>query len=169
MVTTRGISLLLAATTAIFGAGSAHADYSDCRTCHYATNIDPNAPDLTGYFVDPGHHPVRVSYPIRADYNLPPTTTTTGILFFDRNANGVPDPDEIQLFSSSLLSGTTGTGTTTRTKGKQKTTATTDTWMIDCASCHIEHGLAPLDPQHTADYLRGAGEERLMCLTCHNL
>ncbi|NMF99699.1 hypothetical protein GPA27_20175 [Aromatoleum toluolicum] len=169
MVTTRGISLLLAATTAIYGAGTARADYSDCRTCHYATNVDSGTPDLTGYFVDPGHHPVRVNYPIRPDYHLPPTTTTTGILFFDVNGNGAPDPNEVQLFSSSVLSATTGTGTTTRSKGKPKSTVTTDTWVIDCASCHIEHGLTPADPQHTADYVRGAGGDRLLCITCHNM
>lgn len=169
MVTTRGFSLLLMATTAISGAGTAHADYSDCRTCHYATGIDSTTPDLTGYFVNPGHHPVRVNYPIRSDYNLPATTTTTGILFFDRNANGLPDPDEIQLFSSSVLTGTSGTGTTTRSKGKPKTNVTTETWVIDCASCHIEHGLTPTDPQHAADYVRGAGGSHMLCTTCHNM
>ncbi|MBD5800699.1 hypothetical protein AZOA_00990 [Azoarcus sp. Aa7] len=154
---------------AIYGAGPAHADYSDCRTCHYATNVDSATPDLTGYFVDPGHHPVRVSYPIRADYHLPATTSATGVLFFDNNGNGVPDPDEIQLFNSSVLSDTTGTGTATRAKGKPKNSAITDTWVIDCASCHIEHGLTPPDPQHATDYVRRAGGERLLCLTCHNM
>lgn len=158
--------MLLLASTAIVAAAPARADYSDCRTCHYATNVDSGGPDLTPYFVDPGHHPVRVNYPVRADYNLPATTTATGILFFDRNGNGLPDPDEIQLFSSSVVSGSV---TTTRAKGKQKSAATADTWMIDCASCHIEHGISPPDPQHAADYVRKAGGDQTLCVTCHNL
>lgn len=160
--------MLLAASTAILGAGVARAEYSDCRSCHYATAIDSTAPDYTGYFLAPGHHPVRVSYPARADYNQP-AGAATGVLFFDLNGNGVPDPDEIQLFSSTALTPATGTTTTTRVKGKVKSTAITDTWVIDCASCHIEHGIAPPDPLHSADYVRRAGGERLLCLTCHNL
>lgn len=155
--------------TTIFGGGPVRADYSDCRTCHYATTIDGTAPDYTGYFLAPGHHPVRVNYPIQADYHLPATTTATGILFFDSNGNGIPDADEIQLFSSSLISSTTGTVTTTRTKGKQKVAATADTWMIDCASCHVEHGILPPDPQHAIDYVRSSGGLQMFCITCHNL
>lgn len=147
MVTTRGFSLLLVASTALFGVGPTSADYSDCRTCHYATSIGSTAPDFTGYFVAAGHHPVRVGYPVVPDYNQP-AGATTGILFFDLNGNGVPDPDEIQLFSS---------------------TASGNTWMIDCASCHIEHGLTPPDPLHVPDYVRRAGSAPLLCITCHKL
>ncbi|NMG75789.1 hypothetical protein [Aromatoleum diolicum] len=148
---------------------AARAEYSDCRTCHYATSVDNAAPDLTGYFVAPGHHPVRVSYPSRADYHQP-GGSQSGILFFDQNGNGQADPDEIQLFSSSTTSTTGTTGTRTRSsKATPKGTADAISWVIDCASCHTEHGTTTPDPTHTADYVRGAGGERLLCTTCHNL
>lgn len=166
MLKKRGNSLLAASLTAFVAVTSARADYSDCRTCHYATTPDGSAPDFTAHFVDPGHHPVRVSYPVRAEYHQPPNAIS-GIMFFDRNGNNLPDPDEIQIFSSSTINGTGGT--TTRAKGKTKNTATTDTWLIDCASCHIEHGLTPPDPSHAVDYVRDAASGHRICVTCHNL
>lgn len=126
------------------------ADYADCRTCHYATAPDATAPDYTNYFVAKGHHPVRVSYPARTEYNQPPNVVAD-IQFWDLNGNGLPDPDEIQLFSSTLTGTTTGS------------------WTIDCASCHTEHGITAPNPSHPADYVRPAGGDRWLCLTCHRL
>lgn len=145
-----------------------HADYTDCRTCHYAPAPDSTTPDYTNYFIATGHHPVRVNYPAVGDYNQPPNVLN-GIQFWDLNGNGLPDPDEIQLFSSTLT-GTTTT-TTTRTKGSKgpKTTAVNETWTIDCASCHTEHGTTAPNPSHPADYVRPAGGDRWLCLTCHRL
>lgn len=164
----RRIPLLLVTLAVIAASVAARADYSDCRTCHYATVIDASAPDYTGYFVDPGHHPVRVSYPVTAEYNQP-AGIDTDILFFDRNGNGIPDLDEVQIFNSALT--TSATTTTTRskgTKGGPKNTATT-TWVIDCASCHTEHGTTAPDPTHPADYVRNAGGDQWLCITCHRL
>lgn len=147
---------------------AAHAEYSDCRTCHFATSLDGSAPDLTAYFVATGHHPVRVSYPVRADYHQP-GGAQSGILFFDRNGNGLADPDEIQIFNSTSTVSTT-TGTRSRSsKATPKGAAEIVNWVIDCASCHTEHGTTTPDPTHTADYVRAAGGEQLLCTTCHNL
>lgn len=143
------------------------AEYSDCRNCHYATAID-SAPDYTGYFVDPGHHPVRVAYPTTSEFNQP-GGVASGYLFFDRNANGIADGDEIQIFSSSALTTTSTSGNRIKgTKGGPKSTAT-ESWVIDCASCHTEHGSAEPNPNHPPDYLRTAGGDHLLCLTCHRL
>jgi hypothetical protein len=169
LVKKRRIPLLQATLTAICAVAPAHADYSDCRTCHYATTIDSTAPDFTSYFVAAGHHPVRVSYPIRADYNQP-LSSLSGILFFDRNGNGIPDPDEIQIFSTTTTTTLTTTSTTKSRKGGSKSTTVTETtWVIDCASCHTEHGTTPPDPAHAVDYVRNAGGDQLLCITCHNL
>ena len=155
-----------ATLTAICAVTPAHAEYSDCRTCHYAT-ID-GTPDLTSYFVAEGHHPVRVSYPVRPDYHQP-GGALSGILFFDRNGNGLPDPDEIQIFSSTVTTATTTTTKTRSTKSGPKSALDTTTWVIDCASCHTEHGSTVTDPTPNADYVRRAGGEHWLCLTCHNL
>jgi len=146
---------------------AARAEYSDCRTCHYATSIESTAPDFTAYFVAPGHHPVRVTYPSSADYHQP-GGAQSGILFFDRNGNGIPDADEIQIFSSSTTATTTGTRSRPL-KAPAKSTAEIGSWVIDCASCHTEHGTTAPDPTHTADYVRGAGGGQWFCITCHNL
>lgn len=164
MRTLQGFRILLLALPIAFAPAGASAEYSDCRTCHFDTPIDGDAPDLTDYFVQPGHHPVRVSYPSRTDYNQP-SGSQSGILFFDRNGNGLPDADEIQIFSSAAT--TTSLAPSTRSRSPKK--AALDSWVIDCASCHAEHGTTTPDPTHTADYVRGAGGERLLCVTCHNL
>lgn len=135
--------MLLAALTAIAAVASAHAGYSDCRDCHNAVAPDDGASDYTDYFSTPGHHPVRVSYPQRADFH-PPTTTQSSIRFFDRDGDGRVDTDEIQIFRSR-------TG-----------------WIIDCSSCHIEHGTGTPDPRHPPAYVRDTAGDRV-CITCHNL
>lgn len=171
-----GLRTYLFALTAACTPVATLAEYSDCRTCHYATPVDGTAPDYTNYFTAPGHHPVRVNYPTAGDFNQP-LATVSGIQFFDLNGNSQPDPDEIQLFSSTLTGTTTTvtttTTTTTRSKGsktvKASATLTLSTWVIDCASCHSEHGTTAPDPNHPPDYLRGAGGERWLCLTCHRL
>lgn len=168
MHTLRRIRILLIALAPALVPAPTRADYSDCRTCHYATSPDGTAPDLTSHFIDPGHHPVRVSYPADPYYNQP-GGTQSGILFFDRNGNGSADADEIQIFSSTLTTSST-TGTRSKgSKGNSKNTTTLESWVIDCASCHIEHGTTAPDPAHPADYVRGAGGERLQCTTCHRL
>lgn len=140
---------MLIAVPAAFAPSAPRAEYSDCRTCHYATAIDGGTPDYTAYFVAPGHHPVRVSYPANAEYNQP-GGAATGLLFFDHNGNGAADPDEIQIFNSGAAT-------------------SSDSWVIDCASCHAEHGGTPPDPGHAPDYLRTAGGDHRLCLTCHRL
>lgn len=158
--------MLIALATAL-APSAILAEYSDCRNCHY-TSIVETAPDFTGHFVDPGHHPVRVAYPATTDFNQP-NGIATGYLFFDRNANGIADADEIQIFSSSALTTTSTGGTGKRsTKGGPKNAAT-ESWIIDCASCHAEHGSTVPDPGHPADYVRMAGGGHLLCLTCHRL
>jgi hypothetical protein len=135
--------LLLAVLTAIAAVASARAEYSDCRDCHNAVAPDAGASDYTDYFLTPGHHPVRVSYPLRADFHAP-TTTQLSISFFDRDGDGSIDTDEIQIFRSN------------------------SDWIIDCASCHIEHGTGLADPQHPPAYVRDTAGDRV-CTTCHNL
>ena len=123
---------------------AAVAEYSDCRNCHFDVPPDDVTPDFSAYFQLVGHHPVRVAYPSLPDYRQP-ERAQGGIRFFDQNGNAKADPDEIQIF---------------RNRSE---------WVIDCASCHIEHGPTPSVTDHPPDYVRSAGGGMPLCITCHNL
>lgn len=115
-----------------------------CRSCH-APNGAAGAKDFSSIYANPkSHHPVGVLYPIGSDANQKfklPNRQTTDIAFFDRNGNGQPDSDEIQLF------GTNGEVT------------------VECASCHREHGGGMSAPGDL--YLRVDNAGSALCITCH--
>lgn len=142
--TTRGFRILLLALPAALAPLAAWPEYSDCRNCHFDATADNSAPDFSGYFQLAGHHPVRIAYPSRPDYNRP-GVSQGDILFFDRNGDGTADPDEVQVFLN---------------RGE---------WVVDCASCHVEHGLTVTVPDHPSDYVRSVGGGAYLCVTCHNL
>ena len=144
MRTTRKFRFLLLALATLLASLAASAEYSDCRNCHFDVPPDGATPDFSGYFQLVGHHPVRIAYPARSDYRQP-GLSQGGIRFFDRNGNGKVDADEIQIF---------------RIRGE---------WVIDCASCHVEHGLTATVADHPTDYVRSAGGATHLCITCHNL
>lgn len=119
----------------------------DCRTCHSPDGI-PGARDFSSIYANPkSHHPVGVSYPLGSNAYpnfRPPDGQSLDIAFFDRNGNGRPDIDEIQLYGTSV-------GAT-----------------VECASCHkphedsLEASNAPNDP-----YLRFDNARSALCSTCH--
>lgn len=118
-----------------------------CRSCH-APNAAAGAKDFSPIYANPkSHHPVGVIYPIGSNANQNfklPNRQSTGIAFFDRNSNGQPDSDEIQLF------GMNGEVT------------------VECASCHQEHGSSPVSGNgHPDFYLRVANVGSALCITCH--
>jgi len=126
-------------------AQQASAQSEGCRSCH-APNAAGGARDLSPFYANPkSHHPVGVKYPASAldesKFKLP-NGRSAGIAFFDRNGNGRPDSDEIQLF------GMNGEVT------------------VECASCHREHGSGVLDPGGL--YLRVDNAGSALCITCHN-
>jgi hypothetical protein len=122
--------------------GDAHGAYSDCGMCHLDPPPDSAARDYFDYFVVPQRrHPTGIAYPEAQNPDFfRPTAQAGDVAFFDRNGNGVADPDEVQLF---------GAG-----------------GMLECASCHREHGDAPL-PAQPHMYLRVATD--LLCLVCHRV
>ena len=119
----------------------------DCRTCHSPGGI-PGARDFSSIYANPkSHHPVGVNYPLGANaypnFRVP-NGYIEGIAFFDRNGNGRPDPDEIQLYGTSV------------------------SVTVECASCHrphedsLESGYSHNDP-----YLRFDNGRSALCSTCH--
>ena len=123
-----------------------HARNVDCRSCH-APNGAAGARDFSHIYAIPSsHHPVGVKYPAgsKPNYSLP-NGQSAGVTFFDRNGNGQPDNNEIQLFRES------GAAT------------------IECASCHMEHGKDPAPTSTTSNsYLRVDNAGSALCTTCHN-
>jgi nitrate/TMAO reductase-like tetraheme cytochrome c subunit len=139
--------LLLSPGCAQIGlAQNANAQSESCRSCH-APNGPAGAKDFSSIFANPkSHHPVGVIYPIGSDnqkFKLP-NHQTTDIAFFDRNDNGRPDSNEIQLFGMN---------------GEVR---------VECASCHKEHGDTQINDHVPGDmYLRFANTGSAMCVTCH--
>lgn len=125
-----------------------HAQNVDCRSCH-APNGAVGATDFSPIYASPTtHHSVGRNYPagLNATPNFnQPNGQSAGLTFFDRNGNGQPDNDEIQLFSEG------GAAT------------------VECASCHAPHGNEPA-PTNTAGnlHLRGGNKGSALCTTCHN-
>ena len=121
----------------------------DCRSCHVPNGAE-GARDFSSIYGNPkSHHPVGVSYPLGSNayphFNLP-NGQGEDIAFFDRNGNGQPDIDEIQLF-----------GTNVRV-------------TVECASCHKAHGNLPVPDNASADlYLRIGNVGSALCMTCHRL
>jgi cytochrome c553 len=119
----------------------------DCRSCHTA-NGAAGAKDFSSIYANPkSHHSVGVLYPLglNADSNYnQPDGRSTDIAFFDKNGNGLPDSDEIQLFGSNGM------------------------FTVECASCHKEHGKTPEDGNAPAGlYLRIDNFSSGLCTTCH--
>jgi predicted small lipoprotein YifL len=121
----------------------------NCRSCH-APNGAAGARDFSAIYDSPkSHHPVGVKYPLAAqggtNFQLL-DGRNADVSFFDRNGNGQPDSDEIQLFG--------GSGAAT----------------VECASCHKEHGGLPVSGIRSPDfYLRVANVGSALCITCHRL
>jgi hypothetical protein len=126
-----------------------NAQSEGCRSCH-APNAAGGARDLSPFYANPkSHHPVGVNYPASAlddsKFKLP-NGRSADIVFFDRNGNGQPDSDEIQLFGAK------------------------DAVTVECASCHKEHGGLPASGSVSSGfYLRVANVGSALCLTCHRL
>lgn len=144
-------AFIVAMLVAISTPGCAQKRYTqnvDCRSCH-APNKVAGIKDFSPIYANPAlHHLVGVKYPISSkdnpNFNLP-TIQGADVAFFDRNGNGLPDNDEIQLF------GTNGAVT------------------IECASCHEPHGNSPASVNASANaYLRFDNAGSALCATCHN-
>lgn len=128
--------------------GCAHyAQPVDCRTCHLS-GLAPGARDFGSIYADTSsHHPSGIKYPVNViaypDFKQP-GERRGNILFFDRNGNGQPNGDEVQLFWKN------------------------NAVMVECASCHMEHGNDSAPVATPANfYLRVNNISSALCITCH--
>jgi len=121
----------------------------DCRSCHITGGASDTENFSVIYTDAKRHHSVGVQYPLSSssdsDFSLP-NGQVAGIKFFDRNGNGKPDENEIQLFGSD---------------GEFK---------VECSSCHMLHGETQSHDNDAVDasYLRINNAKSGLCVTCHN-
>lgn len=139
---------VLIPVVALATAFNSYAQNVDCRTCH-VKGSKSGAADFSAVYVNAAsHHPVNINYPLSLDaamYFHQPDMQHEDVTFFDKNDNGQPDSNEIQLF------GTNGTA------------------KITCSTCHRDHGTARSPANASRDaYLRVPVEGSVLCSICHN-
>jgi predicted CXXCH cytochrome family protein len=121
--------LVLASTLALLPAASAMV----------ACDEQPYDIDPLKHTLGPKHHPMGTSLPTSPSFNQPDQCVGP-VRFFDQNANGQIDPEEVRVFG--LLR------------------------QVDCASCHIES--VDADPAQSAGlFLRQ--NAATLCLVCHKI
>ena len=124
-----------------------YAQNADCRSCH-APSGATGARDFSHIYANPSsHHPVDIEY--SAGLNTKPNFKQPNgqnaeITFFDKNGNGQPDNNEVQLYNESGV----------------------DT--VECATCHKEHGDGASPAEESRNhYLRFENIGSALCVTCH--
>ena len=136
-------SVALFTAVLITASAQSSAQVVDCRSCH-APNGAPGAADFSPIYAYPLlHHRVGIEYPDGNQNFRVPDGQDIDVTYFDNNHNGQPDIDEIQMFDASPLVA-----------------------VIECATCHKEHGDAP-PVAHPPSYLRFRNTGSSLCTTCH--
>lgn len=124
-----------------------------CIQCHSTTGFGAlvtGAPSFDVFNIGSdlrNDHPVGIRYPTTGpgvDFR-PTTAVFKNIAFFDNNANGNPDPNEIRLYN-------TGQG-----------------FEVECASCHDPHGVPSngVGTVNNKTFMRVSNSGSGLCLTCH--
>lgn len=126
---------------------------TECLSCHSPAGGLPGAgaTDFTAFSIGTdlrNDHPVGVRFPSAgpgSDFRDPERKETRWA-FFDNNANGRADSNEIRLYNS-------GEG-----------------YEVECASCHDPHGVPSAGPGSAFNptFLRVSNVGSGVCLTCHS-
>lgn len=137
------LSAVLLALTLAVAPSAARAQAVDCRSCHGPGGAT-GAADLTAMYANPEtHHPIGITYPAGKPGFIVPLGQDVDVTYFDKNHNNLADEDEIQLFDLTSM------------------------MMIECSTCHMEHGYGPPVPGHPPKYLRFRNTDSSLCTTCH--
>lgn len=123
-----------------------NAQSDACRSCHSSKAV-AGARDFSPIYAKRKiHHPVGAEYPQAGERYKQPDGRIGEVAFFDKNGNGQPDSDEIQLFGA---------------KGAV---------MVECATCHKQHGGTTAAASTPGGFnLRIANDNSALCTTCHNI
>ncbi len=127
---------------------------TDCNRCHGTPPMFPSLgmADFSMFFIETdlrNDHPIGVEYPTSlgpgVDFKVP-TGLAGEMSFFDLNANGRADTNEIRMYQ-------TGEG-----------------YEVECASCHDPHGVpssAEAGSEFIPSFLRISNAASALCFTCH--
>ena len=126
---------------------------SECLVCHSPSGgfAGAGATDFTAFAIGTdlrNDHPVGIHYPSAAGAGTDfkePQRREARLAYFDTNANGRADSNEIRLYN------------------------TGDGYEVECASCHDPHGVPSAGPGSVfnATFLRVANAGSAVCLSCH--
>lgn len=123
-------------------------DRTGCLSCH-SPGSGRNAQDFTRALIGTDlrdDHPVGVPLPAaRLGEFVRPDRSGDRLAFYDRNANGRPDPNEVRYYDA-------GAGA-----------------AVECASCHDPHGVpdGARGSRFLPKFLRVTTHGGALCLTCH--
>lgn len=123
-------------------------DRTGCLSCH-SPGSGRNAQDFTRALIGTDlrdDHPVGVPLPAsRLGEFVRPDRSGDRLVFYDRNANGRPDANEVRYYDA-------GAGAT-----------------VECASCHDPHGVPDgvRGSRFVPKFLRVTLNGGALCLTCH--
>lgn len=123
-------------------------DRTGCLSCH-SPGSGRNAQDFTRALIGTDlrdDHPVGVPLPSsRLGEFVRPDRSGDRLAFYDRNANGRPDPNEVRYYDA-------GAGA-----------------AVECASCHDPHGVpdGARGGRFLPKFLRVTTNGGALCLTCH--
>lgn len=129
----------------------AHLSLTECMACHSpgAGIVGSGATSFEAFLIGTdlsNDHPIGVTFPQKNPDYKQPSGVRPAVLFYDRNANGRPDSDEIRLYN------------------------TAGTYEVECASCHDPHGVPSAGPGSAFNptFLRVSNSASQVCLTCHS-
>jgi hypothetical protein len=120
-----------------------------CMACHSPGGIFAGATNFAVMVIGEdltNDHPIGITYPTAPGVDFVPTNATSNNLaFFDDDADGRADTNEIRLYDSG------------------------DGPEVECASCHDPHGVpqSGAGTQHFPTFLRVSNAQSGVCLTCH--
>ena len=132
-----------------------HQGLSDgeCLACHSVGIADAlNTVPFNIYAIGTdlrNDHPIGIDFPdtvANPDFKPFSATIPGKLAFYDGNADGRADKDEIRLYE------------------------TGDGFEVECASCHDPHGVPSAGPGslHQPSFLRVSNTQSALCQTCHN-
>lgn len=129
----------------------AHGTMVECMSCHSSSSgfVGAGATAFETFNLGTdlsNDHPVGVTFPFNnVDYKEP-AAIRGSVRFFDANANGHADSNEIRLYN------------------------TGDGFEVECASCHDPHGVPSGGPgsPFVPTFLRVSNAGSAVCLSCHS-
>lgn len=128
--------------------GGGHNTLAECMSCH-ADSAGSVATSFGAFVLGTdlrNDHPVGVVFPTASPDFFQPSGTAARAKYFDNNANGRMDKEDIRLYKNG------------------------SNYQVECATCHDPHGVPSngAGSQFNGSFLRKTNAESKVCFTCHD-